>query len=393
MDLSGNGAPTRAYLVAFVLVGVSMSTTGFALSRLREQAGGVGNGSISWLLFAGAVGYVVGSLSAGRGLDSGWGHRMWVASMAVIVVSWGVIAAASTLWLMVAASGVIGMAAGMADAVGNTLVVWSRPDGSGTLLNALHLSFALGVMACPVILRVSFALGDRLWGAVAAMAVIAAASSVPMLRHPPPRQTRLEVAARSAAGGARGRHVVLVCAFFFAYVAYETTFINWIATYTEEIGYTTAVTGVSFMAGAGFTLGRVIAVPAASRFSAGAILATTLVGSLAVLAVFVAAAGEGPLLWAIAFVFGAMVAPQYAAMMGFAESHLALSGRITSAIVATSGLGALVMPRIMGELFDRRGPDTFPGILVVLGLVTVVAALVVGRSLGRTPRHADEHAT
>ena len=98
------------------------------------------------------------------------------------------------------------------------------------------------------------------------------------------------------------------------------------------------------------------------------------------------------MLWAIAFVFGAMVAPQYAAMMGFAEAHLSLSGRITSAIVATSGLGALVMPRIMGELFDRRGPGTFPGILVVLGVATVVTAVVVGRSLGRVPRGAAEHA-
>lgn len=382
MDGAERRPPTRAYLVGFVVVGVSMSTTGFALSHLRERAGGVDNASISWLLFAGAFGYVVGSLSAGRGVDAGWGHRMWVAALVAIVAGWSLMSASTTLWLMVAASAVIGVAIGMGDAVGNTLVVWSRPDGSGTLLNALHLSFAVGVMASPLVVRGSLALFDRLWGAVVAMAALGAVASVPMLRHPPPAQTRLEVAARSAAGGARGRHVVMVCAFFFAYVAYETTFLNWIATYTEEIGYERAVTGVSFMAGAGFTFGRVLAVPAAARYSAGRILAVTLGGSLAVLAVFVAAGDAGPMLWATTFAFAAMVAPQYAAMMGFAESHLSLSGRITSAIVATSGIGALVMPRIMGELFDRSGPDALPGSMAVLGVLTVVTAIVVGRALG-----------
>ena len=87
--------------------------------------------------------------------------------------------------------------------------------------------------------------------AVGVMAVLGAVAIVPMLRSAPPVRTRVEVAARSSASGARTRHVVFICVFFFAYVAYETTFLTWIATFTEEIGYETAVTGVSFMAGAG----------------------------------------------------------------------------------------------------------------------------------------------
>ncbi|MFZ9628923.1 MAG: MFS transporter [Ilumatobacteraceae bacterium] len=378
-----SSAPTRAYLLAFVVLGIAASIGGFALTHLRERAGDVDNAAISLIFVVSAVGYVIGSFTAGRGLDAGAGHRRWVLAIAVLVATWAVMAAATSLWLMLVASVFAGLAGGVCDASGNTLVVWSRPDGNGALLNALHLSFAIGVMVCPFVVRVSLWAGDTLWLAVAVMAILGAGSIVPMVRSAPPVRTRVEVAERSTASGARTRHVVFVCVFFFAYVAYETTFLTWIATFTEEIGYARAVTGVSFMAGAGFTLGRVLAVPAASRFTPGRILAATMAASLVVLAVFLASHDAGPLLWVIAFLFGAAVAPQYASMMGYAESHLALSGRNTSAIVATSGMGGLAIPYVMGELFDRRGARSLPETMLVLGVLAAGTALVIGRTVGR----------
>ena len=306
-----------------------------------------------------------------------------MSAIAVLFAMWAVTAAATALWVMLVAAVFAGLAGGVCDASGNTLVVWSRPDGNGALLNALHLSFAIGVMICPFIVKVSLLVDDTLWTAVGVMAVLGVLAIVPMLRSAPPVRTRVEVAERSSASGARTRHVVFICVFFFAYVAYETTFLTWIATFTEEIGYEKAVTGVSFMAGAGFTLGRVLAVPAASRFTPGRILATTMVASLVVLSVFLVWHDGGVLLWVIAFLFGAAVAPQYASMMGYAEAHLALSGRNTSAIVATSGMGGLAIPYVMGELFDRRGERSLPETMLVLGVLAAGTAFVIGRTVGR----------
>lgn len=380
-------APTRAYLVAFVVLGVSGGIAGFALTHLRERVG-TDNAGISLVFVLKSVGYVLGSFGAGRGLDAGRGHRRWVIATAVLVASWGVVAAATSLLVMLAAFLVIGFAAGVCDASGNTLVVWSRPDGPGSLLNALHLSFAAGVMVTPIIVRVSLGVVDRLWIAVAALAVLGAVSAVLMLRGEQPVRSRVEVAERSEASGARSRHVALVCLFFFACVAYESTFLGWILTYTEEIGYARAATGVSFMAGLGFAVGRLIAVPVAGRVAPGRILAVTLLASLAVLVPFVVAQEPGATLWVVSFLFGAAVAPQYAAMMGYAESHLALSGRNTAAIVACSGMGGLVIPRIVGELFDRRGPDALPATMLLLGLLSVATAVVIARTVGRAPSAA-----
>lgn len=390
--MTHRGAPAGAYLLAFVVLGISGGIAGFALTHLRERVG-TDNAGISLVFVVGAVGYVVGSFSAGRGLDAGHGHRRWVIAMAVLVAFWGVVAATTSLWVMLAAFLVIGIAGGVCDASGNTLVVWSRPDGPGSLLNALHLSFAAGVMVTPIVVRVSLGLGDRLWLAVAVLVVLGAASAVWMLRGVQPARSRAEVAERSEASGARGRHVALICVFFFAYVAYETTFLSWILTYTEEIGYERAATGVSFMAGLGFAVGRVIAVPVASRVAPGRILGVTLGASLAVLVLFLAAQEPGATLWVVSFLFGAAVAPQYAAMMGYAEAHLALSGRNTSTIVACSGMGGLVVPRIIGELFDRRGPTSLPVTMLVLGLLATAAAIAIARTVGRSTPSAASHAS
>lgn len=380
-------APTRAYLLAFVALGVSGGIAGFALTHLRERVG-TDNAGISLVFVLTSVGYVLGSFGAGKGLDAGRGHHRWVIATAALVAAWGVVAAATSLVVMLVAFFVIGVAAGICDASGNTLVVWSRPDGPGGLLNALHLAFAAGVMVTPIIVRVSLGVGDRLWIAVGVLAVLGAVSAVSLLRGVQPARSRAEVVERSVASGARGRHVALVCLFFFAYVAYETTFLSWILTYTEEIGYARAATGVSFMAGLGFAAGRVVAVPVAGRVAPGRILGVTLAASLAVLVLFLAAQEPGATLWVVSFLFGASVAPQYAAMMGYAESHLALSGRNTATIVACSGMGGLVIPRIIGELFDRRGPGSLPVTMLILGLLAAVTAVVIARTVGRTSRPA-----
>jgi len=96
--------------------------------------------------------------------------------------------------------------------------------------------------------------------------------------------------------------------------------------------------------------------------------------------------GPGPMLWVVTLLFALSVAPQYASMMAFAETHLALSGRNTSAIVASSGLGGLVMPFVVGQLFDRIGPQALPPTIVGLAVLTAVVGAYGGRMLLQAQR-------
>jgi len=179
------------------------------------------------------------------------------------------IALAPSLALLVAAFAVLGGACGLCDVSGNTLVMWSRPEGPGALLNALHLCFAIGAMVTPIIVNRSLHLTDSIWGVALPMAALTAVCAALMLPHPSPARTRLATVERSHAGGARGTQVAVICAFFFAYVAMETGFINWIHTYVEQIEYGGAATatGVTSMFGLGFTAGRVLAIWVARHVS------------------------------------------------------------------------------------------------------------------------------
>ena len=52
-------------------------------------------------------------------------------------------------------------------------------------------------------------------------------------------------------------------------------------------------------------------------------------------------------------------------MIGYAEAHLALSGAATSVFIGAAGLGGLVMPWTLGQLFDAHGPEVLPPVILV----------------------------
>jgi MFS transporter, FHS family, Na+ dependent glucose transporter 1 len=379
---SGDAVP--AYLLGFVLIGMGLTVAGPGLSHLRDRMH-TDDGGIAWIFVGGSLGYILGSVFAGRGLDHGDGHRRWSVAMAVITAGMLLVAAAPNLLLLVLAFAVMGMACGLSDVSGNTLVMWSRPQGAGRLLNALHLCFAVGAVCAPLFVNRSIHWFNSLWGMAVPVGLLAAVSSFLMLRHEPPRRTRLDTLERSNAGGARTMHVVLVCGFFFAYVALETGFAGWIHTYVEQIHYGDATTATAIVTifWFGFMLGRVAAIWLAAAMSPGWMVAVSMVVSVAASVLFFVFRGPGPMLWVVTFLFAVSIAPQYASMMAFAESHLALSGRNTAAFVGASGVGGLLMPWGLGQLFDAVGPETLPPVMVVTALATSGIAFAAGRALLR----------
>ncbi|HQZ33438.1 MAG TPA: MFS transporter [Ilumatobacteraceae bacterium] len=382
-----HSSPVPAYLIGFLLIGIALSLAGPALSHLRDRVH-TSDGGIAWVFVGQAAGYIAGSVFAGHGLDGGRGHRRWVAAMVLSTASLALIALAPTLLLLVSAFVVLGLACGLCDVSGNTLVMWSRPEGPGQLLNTLHLCFALGAMVTPLLVDRSLYAFDSVWGVALPMAALTAVCASLMLPYPSPARTRLATVERSHVGGARMMHVSVICAFFFAYVALETGFANWIHTYVEQIGYGDAgtATGVTSMFGVGFAVGRAAAIWTARHVTSGWTVALTTGMSLAASVLFVVFNGPGVMLWLVTLFFGVSVAPQYASMLAFAESHLALSGRNTSAIVAASGIGGLLMPFVVGQLFDRVGPQALPPTVLTLAVLTAAVAAYGGRILLRAQR-------
>lgn len=93
---------------------------------------------------------------------------------------------------------------------------------------------------------------------------------------------------------------------------------------------------------------------------------------------FVIVAGPGVWLWVVMFVIGLVIAPQFASMIAFAEEHLTLSGKATSAFIASAGLGSLLLPYLLGVLFDAFGADVLPIVVLISSVVTAASAGFAG---------------
>ena len=72
-----------------------------------------------------------------------------------------------------------------------------------------------------------------------------------------------------------------------------------------------------------------------------------------------------------------------------AEAHFALSGAATSVFIIAAGLGGLVMPWSMGQLFDSRGAKVLPPVTMIACVATIAAGLwvrhIVQTSEGQRP--------
>jgi fucose permease len=372
--------PVWVYLAGFVVLGSSLSLAGPALSHLRERVG-TDDGGISLVFVGSSIGYMIGSFLGGRGLDRGRGHQMWAGCMAVAVVAIGVISQIRDLAPLVGVFAVLGLVGGAADVSGNTLVVWSRPDSPGTALNALHLFFALGALSAPLLTNRAIAWSDSLWPIVVPLAVLTVICGAVLMSTPAPMKTRDLDRGSDAneASSVRRGQLAVVSLFFFVYVALEVGFAGWIHSYVVEIRYGGAntATGVTVTFWVGFSVGRVCSIWLAGRFSAGWMLVGSMTVALISSAVLVAVNGGNIGLWIVTFFFGVSIAPQFAAMIGYAEAHLALSGAATSAFIGAAGLGGLVMPWSLGQLFEARGPGVLPPVTFGACVATVAAGLWV----------------
>ncbi|MEO7442900.1 MAG: MFS transporter, partial [Acidimicrobiales bacterium] len=348
-------APLAASVLGFVALGLGVSAIGPALSNLREHVG-VGVVTVALVLPATSAGNLLGATTAGLLVDRRWGHAVFGSALAATAGGLWVVATTRSLTAMIAAAFVIGLASGMIDVAGNTLVAWRPGLDQTRSLNGLHLGFGIGALAGPAIVGVSIAWRGDITLVAVAVAIVGAAAILGLVRRerpaPPPHH--------AAIGEARGP-VAVVAVFFALYVGVEIGFASWTHTYAQEIdlGGPAAATGLTASFWAAFTAGR-LAVTAAPRSRPLVVLTASLGLSLAGITALAVAFGSPVLVWPATVVFGLGIGPQYATMLAFADRRIALSGRATSWIVAGSALGGIVVPYAFGLVLDRAGATALP---------------------------------
>jgi FHS family Na+ dependent glucose MFS transporter 1 len=228
-------------------------------------------------------------------------------------------------------------------------------------MNALHFFFGLGAFLSPLLIaQVIGVAGGYRWG-YWILAIIATLVGLRMLTtpgNPRPSFARDGETVRSV--GPIPVALIIACMlFFFFYVGAEIAFGGWIYTYAVTLNLA-GIVMAAYLNSAfwlAFTIGRLISIPLATRFTPKQVILTALLSSLSVLILGMLFSNSSTVLWLMVIGLGFCMAPVYATGFTLAGQSMALTGLLTSIILLGDSLGGMVLPSLVGQVIESTGPQ------------------------------------
>jgi MFS transporter, FHS family, Na+ dependent glucose transporter 1 len=310
----------------------------------------------------------------------------------------GVVPPAPTLWLVAAAWFGLGLAGGGIDVGGNTLLSWLHGRGLPPYMSALHFFFGVGSFLAPLIVGGALVLNGEVDWAYWILALLVVPAALWLVRLPSPTpgssltpslsgELSPTAGARRRFGGGQAagerdrqqRIVILICLLLLLlYVGAEVAFGGWIYGYAVTTGLASE-SAAAYLTSAfwgALTAGRLAGIPLAVRFRPRSILAADLVGCLASVAVLIFWPSSKTALWLGASGLGLAMASIFPAALSLAERRIPITGRVTGWFLVASSIGGMVVPWLIGQLFEPVGPRSAM-VLIFLTLLATAAVLVV----------------
>lgn len=357
-------ASVRLYLTSFLIVGMSLSMLGPALTELREKSGS-GIGAIGVLFMGQSLGYVLGPVIGGRLYDRLDGHRVFAGGMLVLAAGLVAVPHLSTRPTLFAAFVTMGLGASVVDLGGNTLLMWELEADGHRAMNLLHMFFGVGAVVAPLLVYAGLLVVTTI-GAAFCLVMAAATLRIPAPPHP---------------AGGRDEHtqatvpiLAMLGGFFMIYVGTELGYAGWIKTYGEEIALSElAATWLTTTFWLSFTAGRAVASAVAHRVAPAVLLWATCVATVLSAALLIVGDGSVPVVWLGTIVIGMAMGPQFASMMNLIERRIHVTGSATMWFVGGAGLGGLVFPWAIGQWLDRSGATALPWAMLLFGSATLAA--------------------
>jgi FHS family Na+ dependent glucose MFS transporter 1 len=367
---------TFGYYLMFICIGLGIGATGPTIPALAEQTGST-LGAISSIFLASSIGYTLGTVLGGRLLDRLRGHPVLGTAHILAGLLAFCIPLAPWFWLLILVAGLKGLADGLINTGGNTLLVWTHREKAAPYMNALHFFFGLGAFLAPLLAAqlTGYSGGYRwVYWTLAILNGLVGLRLLLLKNSPPPVTHQSE--ARGIGGRAPVPYLLVMAAmlFLFFYVGAEITFGGWVYTYAMTLGLANAA-GAAYMNSAfwlALTVGRLISIPAAIRFPPQRIIPAALAGCLVVLTLLLAFPAAGGVLWIAAIGLGFCMAPVYPSGFTLASQSLQLTARLSSIMLLGDSFGAMLMPWLVGLAIERTSAQA----MVWLVLASLVMNLV-----------------
>lgn len=369
---------TFAYYAAFITLGATVSLTGPALPWLAQHTASRLD-QISIIFAASSLGYMVGSLFGGRAYDHFPGHR--IQAIALLLISLGIaqVPVLHSLWILVAVIFVLGILQGALDTGCNILLTWIHGEKVGPFMNGLHFFYGVGAFLAPLIFaRVILAANEIQW-AYWSFSILTLPIAIWFWRMPSPpirRKLTTEANRRSFNG-----LFLLIVLFFVFHVGLELGFGNWIYTFSTRLNMVSA-TSAAYLTSAfwgAFTLARLVGIAISTRLRSQTILVADMTGCLVAFIILLLWPASTLALWVGTIVMGLSIASVFATGIAFADKRLSLTGAMTGWILVGSGIGGMVSPWLIGQLFESISPRITMPVLLVNNLIAfgLLLALII----------------
>jgi FHS family Na+ dependent glucose MFS transporter 1 len=363
---------TSAYYLVFISMGLYVGLTGLALPYLAANTHSRVD-QISFIFMASSFGYLIGALINGPLYDRLPGNRILAAVLLMVSFAGILIPVIPWLWILVPLFFLMGLANNGMDVGCNSMLVWMHGDRAGPFLNGLHFFFGVGAFVAPLVAAQVVRLTGGVAWAYWSFALFALICAIVMWNLPSPT-------AHAVSRGGNGNTkapiflLVLFAACFLLHAGSQVSFGNWLYSYAVRMGLANPVTA-AYMTSAFwglFAIGRLLAIGISTRVHPQTILFVDLLGSLASLAVVIFFPGSSAALWVGVIGMGLFMASVYATTVAFAGQRMHLTGTTTSRMFMGGGIGGMIIPWLIGQLFEPIGPS----------VTMVIIAIVVTAHLG-----------
>ncbi len=365
---------------AFVLLGLVDGAFGTVWPDLRDDFSR-GDSSFGIVFSMLAAGYLVASVASGHLSERiGTGYTITLGTASSVVAFATV--ALSPSWVVVLVGFALGgLGSGLIDATANT---WVAVTQGARQMGMLHGFYGIGAVVGPLV-ATAFVVGAESWRGVY---VVVFGLQVLLLITFVARRAIFDTDTRTspadATHAARPRAKVIAVAmlvWFSLYVGVEVSVGGWAFTLlTEGRGVGEVLAGVLSAAfWFGLMAGRFVYAAIDDRVPPERLQRVAGVTTIAALLVFwLDPVGAGG--FALPFV-GLSLAVMFPIAVGRTPVYLGTdrAGRAVGYQLATSSLGGIVMPAVIGVFADRRGVTTAAPILLVAALAMVVAWTAIQR--------------
>ena len=175
--------------------------------------------------------------------------------------------------------------------------------------------------------------------------------------------------------------VFLVALFLFLYAGAEVAFSGWVYSYAVALGLaneTTAAYLTSTFWGA-LAISALVAVPIAFRYRPRYILMGDFVIGFISMSIILLWPASTIALWVGTFGLGLSFATMFPTALSLAERRMKITGKVSRWFFVGAGLGGMMLPWLIGQVFETVGPQVTMTAIFFDLVLTLVVFLVMLR--------------